>query len=58
MKENMLLQGYQEADFVKREVNLIHSWPETISTLIALTEPQPEPTEDNLRARLNRLYKE
>ena len=35
----MLDQGFTQEDFVNRPIEEINSWPLTLSTLIALTEP-------------------
>ena len=39
MKQAMLDQGFTQEDFVNRSIEEINSWPLTLSTLIALTEP-------------------
>ena len=52
----MILQGYQEEDFIIRTPGQIHSWSHVITTLIALTEPIEPPTDEELERRLNRLY--
>ena len=50
-----MLQGYQESDFVNRSPGQIQSWPDLITTLVALTEIKPQPTEDEVTTRLRRL---
>ena len=51
----MLLQGYKEDDFVARTTHQITSWQHTITTLVKLSEPQPEPTEDEIVSLVDRL---
>ena len=51
----MLLQGYKEDDFVARSTHQITSWPHTITTLVKLSEPQPEPDEEEMTSLLDRL---
>ena len=51
----MLLQGYKEEDFVATPISLITSWPKCITTLVKLSEPQPEPTDEERTSLLERL---
>ena len=51
----MLLQGFEQMDFIVRTPNQIKSWPELISTLVALTEVAPAPSEESVIERLRKF---
>ena len=50
-----MLQGYEESDFEAKSTHQIFSWQDTITTLVKLSEPQPEPTDEELLDRLHKL---
>ena len=51
----MLIQGFEQEDFTIRTPSQLKSWQDVLTTLIALTEVAPQPSEESVLQRLRKF---